>query len=277
MATAYGRSGRHLRYLTLITALVCINIWLWVRLLGGAGDTTLLPSEVGLALVSTLIAVGAAYMLWRNPLRRSARMMITPALAQSLATHQAGHIVAAYVTDGLANTPNSLSAPCETGRLQPTITESALRTELTRTLAGIAAEEVFTGESGSHAEPDLAWATELATDMVGRYGMSGSLVSFTPANRGRRRFVESVLEDARARKELEAILREAMRDATRMMLENRHVIIELRAALLQDHQLSATQIRDLIGNADALRHSEDAVLVDLRTAGPRPVAQVSEI
>jgi cell division protease FtsH len=262
----------------LTTALVTINVWLWVRLFGGAGDGPLLRSEIGLALTSTLVAVGATYMLWRNPLRRSARMMTTPALAQSLATHQAGHIVAAYVTEGPSITAAGLSTPCKTGSLPTTaLTESSMRTELTRALAGIAAEEIFTGESGSHAAADLAWATELAANMVGRYGMSGSLVSLTPASRRQRRFIQSVLEDARARKELEAVLREAKRDATRLMLENRHIIIELRAALLRDQRLSAAQIDDCVAEADALRHSEDAVLVDLRTAGPRPVVKASEL
>ena len=86
-----------------------------------------------------------------------------------------------------------------------------------------------------------------------------------------------MLDDARTRKELEALLREAKRDSTRTMLENRHIIIALRDALIRNGHLSAGQILEVISGADELRHTDDEVLVDLRIVGNRPLAHVTDM
>jgi cell division protease FtsH len=51
-------------------------------------------------------------------------------------------------------------------------TRSALHNQLVATLGGIAAEELVLGEGSTGAEQDLEHATDLARDMVTKYGMS---------------------------------------------------------------------------------------------------------
>ncbi len=279
IATAYGRSGRHLRYITLVSALVLIDAWLWLRVaLGFTPVASLVRNEMAMAAAAAIAAAVAIYALWRNPLSNNVRMMATPSLRQSLATHHAGHILAGFLQDPTNVTNADLSGPCSThAGAVPTITQSALRAELTLALAGMTAEEIFAGESGSHTAADLTRATAIGADMVGRFGMGGSLVSLASPHTKHSEFVETVLEDARTRKELEALLRDTKRETMRMMLEHRYVVVALRDALMRQHRLSAPEIRRVIDNAETVRHADDAVLVDLRIAADRIRPLVSEL
>ncbi len=278
IGSAYRRSGRHLRYITLISALVLIDAWLWLRVaLGFTPVTTLVRNEMAIAVAAAIAAALAIYALWRNPLSNNLRTMATPSLRQSLATHQAGHILARYLQDPANVTKADLSGPCSThANAVPAITQTALRGELTLALAGMTAEEIFAGESGSLTAADLTRATAIGADMVGRFGMGGSLVSLASTHTKRSEFINTVLEDARTRKELEALLRDTIRETMRIMLEHRYVIVELRDALMSHHRLSAPKIRHLIDNAETVRHADDAVLVDLRIASDRVRPLVSE-
>ena len=169
-----------------------------------------------------------------------------------------------------------LTSPCEhTYAAALPVSQSSHHSELTIMLAGLSAEEVFAGESGSHAADDLLRATKLGAEMVGRFGMAGSPVSLAVPGANKRVFTESVLADARTRKELEALLRDAKRDAMRIMLENRHLIVALRDGFLRHNALSATQIQDIVGRSEDRRNRDDEVLVDLRSAGDRPRPLVS--
>jgi cell division protease FtsH len=55
------------------------------------------------------------------------------------------------------------------------LTRSSLHKQLVATLGGIAAEELVLGEGSTGAEQDLEHATDLARDMVTRYGMSDAV------------------------------------------------------------------------------------------------------
>ncbi len=269
VGTARGRSGRQLRFTALVGALVAINMWIWIRLT--AGGTSASTVELGLAGIAALLTLGVAIALWRNPFSSHVHMMATPSLRQALATHQAGHIVAAHLSDPTRVRRADLNYPCNHfDAVTPAVSESALRNELVVTIAGIAAEEVFAGESGSHSADDLERATRIGIDMVGRFGMAGSPVSMGVTRS--RRLAERVIDDPRTRKELEALLRETKRDATRKMLENRHLVIALRDALVRQSRLDSRQIRYLIAGADRVRQSDDEVLVDLRIVSNRPAA-----
>ena len=147
-------------------------------------------------------------------------MASVPALRQTLATHQAGHLIAAYVADPNRLRTTALAGECrDHDSRAPALTESAMRSEMKVSLGGIVAEEIFAGETSSYASGDLARATSIAAAMVGRYGMAGSPVSMEPAAHNERTFVKRVFDDARARKDLEVLLREAKQDAVRSILE----------------------------------------------------------
>lgn len=280
-ASAYGHSGRHLRLITIVTALVLVDLWLWIRLaLNLATARMVANGETFIAVSAATISLLAMIALWRNPLSRNAAVMATPAGRHSLATHHAGHIVAMHLQDPSRVTRATVSDACllTSPEVAPT-SQTTLRAELHITLAGLSAEEIFAGESGSNAAADLATATSIGADMVGRFGMAGSLVSLATSRIKPAKFTDKVITDARTRKELEALLRDSKRDSMRIMLENRHLIIAVRDALVRNDSLSTSQIHRIIKDAEERRHGDDEVLVDLRSASDRnrPLTSASEL
>jgi len=274
-STRSGHAWRNTRFAVFVGLLAAAVVWLASQLiLDTATGNTLSRIDVALAAFAFLVALGVALWLWRNPTSGRAQAMSTPALRQALATHQAGHVVAAYLNDPSRLGRLDTSHPCNLHPSPaPAITESALRGEMAITLAGITCEEVFAGETGRHAAGDLALATELGADMVGSFGMSSSMVSLGTSRPRRARFIERVLDDARTRKELESLLREVKRDTMRTMLENRHLIIAVRDALMRRHRLDAGEAQGILKSAEKNRHTaDDEVLVDLRIVGNRPAA-----
>ncbi len=59
-----------------------------------------------------------------------------------------------------------------------TRTRSEIEAGIAIALGGLVAEEMFFGESGTGPGADLAHATTLAAQMVGAFGMAGSLISY---------------------------------------------------------------------------------------------------
>ncbi len=180
----YRRSDRR-RWLntTLVTGLIGINAWLWAGIMFG----TVRPPAVGTAWLSLLTLSSASALVlaigvWGRSSIHHRRMLSVPALRQAWATHQAGHLVATYLADPDRLHTTAISDECP-GRIPrlPVVTESAIRAEMRILFGGVAAEEIFAGESGSHASGDLARASSIAAAMVGRYGMAGSPVSMMPA------------------------------------------------------------------------------------------------
>ncbi len=266
---AFIRS-RNTAFAALAVTLTVATGWLAVALAGNSGGRA---SAIGLGLLTFAAAVslGTTLWLWRNPVTRQVQMMTTPALRQTLATHHAGHAVAVHIQDPSRLSRIDLAQPCTAHKagISPAVTQTDMRLLMTATLAGLTAEEIFAGESGTHSSADLAAATSIGADMVGRLGMSGSLVSLAAARRRGSNFVDLVLEDPRTRKELEALLRDVKHETVRTMLENRHSIIAIRDALVRRGKLSARQIKEIIAGAEDVRHTDDEVLVDLRVVGGR--------
>lgn len=267
-------SSRHLRNFVIV--LVAVNSCLWALIGADAfqhaplGNTGLL-----VAGIAALAALGFAVALWRYPPTSVHRLLVLPSLRYSLATHHAGHIVAAHLADPTRIRRTRLADRCNHHTsIVPTVTETALRAEMTVALGGLVAEEIFAGESGAYAAGDLARATEIAANMVGSFGMAGSAVSLRSASGKQREFVARVLEDARARKDLEAVLSATKQETVRTLLGRRHTIVALRDALLRNGRLDPEQIRSIITRADRRRHDDDKVLVDLRVVGgSKPTAE----
>lgn len=266
------RHRRHFRYVTLVTALVAVIAWLWATLIAGlASGSIATRAQTTLALLVATVATVALLALWRKPLRPSLYSSEPPALRYSQATHHAGHLVATFAENPQAITRLSMTDRCHLPP-QPAAgqTHTAMRRDLRVVLAGLTAEEVFTGESGTNVAADLASATALGADMVGRFGMASSLVSLATGRIRRTEFIKRVTQDPRTRKELESLLRDTKRDAMRLMLENRHLIVAVRDALLRKDQLSADEVYRILDEAQQRRQGNDRVLVDLRSAGHRP-------
>ncbi len=278
--SAARRHGRHFRYVALVTALVAVIGWLWAVVIAGlASGSIATQTQTTLALVVASVATTALIALWRRPLSPSLYASEPPLLRYSRATHRAGHVVAAFSESPQSITRASLTDRCHLpSQTAGGRTHTNLRRDLRLALAGITAEEIFAGESGTNVDADLAAATALGADMVGRFGMTGSLVSLANGRIRRSTFVKRVIDDPRARKELEALLRDTKRDTMRLMLENRHLIVAVRDALLRKDELSAADIYQVLDEAQERRHTDDQVLVDLRSAGdkPKPLLGIAE-
>lgn len=183
----------------------------------------------------------------------------------AVATHEAGHATVAYFL-GKGRRLEVLSIIKRRGSLgllahsdeeeRLTRTKSEIEAGIAIALGGLVAEELCLGESGTGPGADLAHATALAAQMVGSFGMAGSLVSFDAVSDGpfgRSNLVGKVLGNPEARQKVEDIL-EAQRARVRAVLdENRDVHAALRDTLIARDELVRDEIVEVIEKALANR------------------------
>jgi ATP-dependent Zn protease len=117
---------------------------------------------------------------------------------------------------------------------------------------------LFFGESGTGPGGDLAHATRIAAQMVGSFGMAGSLVSFEAVEAGpiSQGIVGKVLANEDARASVDRLLDQAKADVHMLLDENRHLVMALRDELLLREELVGDEIIDVLHEAEK-RHSID--------------------
>jgi ATP-dependent Zn protease len=183
----------------------------------------------------------------------------------AVATHEAGHAAVAYLL-GKGRRLEVLSIIKRRGSLgllahsdeeeRFTRTRSELEAGIAIALGGLVAEEMCLGESGTGPGADLAHATQLAAQMVGSFGMAGSLISYEAVSDGplaRSNLVGKVLANPETKQRVEDIL-EAQRERVRAVLaENRDVHQALRDALTDRDELLRDEIVEVIEKALANR------------------------
>ncbi|MEP6697270.1 MAG: AAA family ATPase [Pseudonocardiales bacterium] len=135
-------------------------------------------------------------------------------------------------------------------------------------MAGQCAEDLFFGDVSTGPGGDLLYATNVAAQMVGACGMTGSLVSYAAIQTSAfndYNLVGRVLADARGRDAVEALLQEQRAVASRLVAKHRHLVEALRDALLDRHELVGPEITGILLAADAApaANARPAV-VDLR-------------
>jgi ATP-dependent Zn protease len=175
-----------------------------------------------------------------------------------IATHEAGHCVVAWLLTPerrldiltIVKRRNALGLLAHSDR-EDVFTRS--RSELTAliriAMGGQCAEELFFGEMSTGPAGDLLYATNVAAEMVGAAGMTGSLVSYAAVrNSG---FSDSnlagrVLADSRGRASVEGLLAQQKRVVLDLLGRNRHLVEALRDALLERHELIGTEITDVL-------------------------------
>src|ERR671911_227845 len=176
----------------------------------------------------------------------------------SVATHEAGHATVAYFL-GKGRRLEVLSIikrRMALGLLAQgdeeerfTRTRTEIESGVAIALGGLVAEEVFFGESGTGPASDLQHATTLAAQMVGSFGMAGSLVSFDAIAEGpigSKNLVGKVLADGQGKARVEEILIEQKERVAKLLEENRDVVIGLRDSLIARDELVGDEIMQQI-------------------------------
>jgi len=194
------------------------------------------------------------------------RTVYTEAERRAVATHEAGHAVAAFEL-GKTRRLEVLSiikrrtalGLLSHSDLEERFTKS--RTELEALIAialgGMAAEELFLGETGTGPGSDLASATEVAAMMVGALGMGGSLISYEAVLEGmvsRSNLVGKVLADGDAKGRVENLLDTQKERIRGVLAENKDLVEALRDALIARDELVGEEIVQVIHQALAKRH-----------------------
>ncbi len=184
---------------------------------------------------------------------------------EAVATHEAGHATVAYFL-GKGRRLEVLSIIKRRGSLgllahsdeeeRLTRTKSEIEAGIAIALGGMVAEEMCLGESGTGPGGDLSTATSLAAQMVGSFGMAGSLISYEAVADGplsRSNLVGKVLANAETKQKVEDIL-ETQRERVRAVLEeNRDVHAALRDTLIERDELVRDEILRVIEKALANR------------------------
>jgi cell division protease FtsH len=208
------------------------------------------------------------------------KLLLTPADKRRTAYHEAGHALVGMLTPG-ADPVRKISIIPRTTSLGVTISAPAsdrfnydkdsLLAHIKVATGGRAAEEVVYGDETTGAESDIRQATQLARNMVGRFGMSDEIgfLSVLPQDGDGSALMPGVSEvSERTRQriddEMRRIVGEAHDEAIQLLADNRESLDSLAEALYKAETLSGPEAYTTAGlkpsNA-ATPPSEPATLV----------------
>jgi cell division protease FtsH len=207
--------------------------------------------------------------------------LVSVAERRIVAYHELGHAVVAEVLPGTDPVQKVSIVPRGIGALGLTwqrpiedrhlMTATELKSRIAVLLGGRAAEMLFLGEPSTGAQDDLGRATDIASDMVRKYGMSQlglrtferpraalvnpEMVAATPREHG-----EQTAENID--KEVDRIIQEGLALATSVLEDRRAIIERLAARLLDEQQLPGVELRRALGLPPRDAAGEPAVLAD---------------
>ena len=194
-----------------------------------------------------------------------------------IATHEAGHATAAWLTAPerrlevltIVRRRGSLGLLAHGDREDVfTRSRTELRALVQIALAGQCAEELFFDDVSTGPGGDLLYATNCAAEMVGAHGMDGTLTSYlavTNSSFSDTNIVGRVLGDDRGRDQVEALLQEQKRTVRSLLDGHRHLVAALRDALLERSELVGSEITDVLEAAAAAPRT-----IDLRDGAGLP-------
>lgn len=191
-------------------------------------------------------------------------IILSPADRERIAYHESGHAILGLVVPG-ADPVNRVSIVPRGQALGVTYQrppadrynypEAYLRARIIGMLGGRAAEEIVYGTKTTGAENDIEQVTELAQNMVTRWGMSEKLGMVKLAARQNpylgvaQRQLDSVSEQTAALidEEVHKIINESHEQAKQLLRDHRQQLDALVAALLEQETLDEREILDVTG------------------------------
>jgi cell division protease FtsH len=189
--------------------------------------------------------------------------MLTPEERKRASFHECGHVIAAAAL-GRYDTIHRVSILGAGRNVAATringdeelalMTRSQLRNRLVIHLAGLAAEEMVFGEPSTGSERDLEEATDLARDMVARYGMSDKIGRPRLMAKAADGFLDADIPMAAVsgsthqdvENEVRRLLDEAERDAAQLLLTHRVTLDNLAAKLEVEETIEGTELEALL-------------------------------
>jgi ATP-dependent Zn protease len=184
---------------------------------------------------------------------------------QLIATHEAGHATMAWLVAPqrrlevltIIKRGEALGMLAHGDREDVfTRSRAELRGLMQIAFGGQVSEELFFGDVSTGPAGDLAYATNIAAQMVGAAGMAGSSVSFAAIHDtgfAGTDLVGKVLADGQCRERVEGLLDEQKSITRQLLAANRHLVIALRDALLSREELVGSEITAVLEDAASLQ------------------------
>src|SRR5436309_1857880 len=211
------------------------------------------------------------------------QVMMTVEDRSRTAYHEAGHAIVGMLTEGadpvrkVSIIPRGLAlgvtfAAPESDRFN--YREPEVEARIKVALGGRAAEQVVYGETSTGAESDIQQLTEIARQMVGRWGMSSAIgpVAVIPRD-GTGQFLPGVAEVSPATQklvddEVRRVVEEAHDEVVALLHENRDKLDSLAAALPEHETLDEEAAYAAAGVPRAVTPAADSL-----TAAARSLAE----
>jgi ATP-dependent Zn protease len=177
---------------------------------------------------------------------------------EMVATHEAGHAVASYslergemqlqvITIQKRESALGLVHGQEVEELF-TRTQKQILARIQVALAGLAAEDIWYGQTTTGPSSDLVNATMNAAGYVGLFGMGKTLHSvgaMAPTMLDGDP-IRAVLGDRDRKQEVDDLLESCRRQVTSLLREKRHVVEGIRDALLEREELIGDEIEEIM-------------------------------
>jgi cell division protease FtsH len=209
------------------------------------------------------------------------QVMMSPADRRRTAYHEGGHALVGMLTEGadpvrkVSIIPRGLAlgvtfAAPDTDRFN--YREPEVHAKIKVALGGRAAEEVVFGETSSGAESDIEQLTQIARQMVGRWGMSEAIgpVAVLPRD-GAGPLLPGAAEVSPSTQkliddEVRRIVDDSHRDVVALLRENRGRLDSLATALLEHETLDEDDAYAAAGVGRTATAAADELAVAARSA-----------
>jgi len=183
---------------------------------------------------------------------------------QMVAFHEAGHAVLAYVLllDQQIQVASILKRRDTLGVVYHTPLEESytnlredMRRDIVVSLGGLAAEEIWFGDTTGGPGSDLGNATYRAAVMLGFLGMGDSLIAYSllgdnPYTGGS---IQAILEDPKSRDAIRDLLMACKRDAVELLRRNDPAMRALAERLLEKNEVQGEEIEELMRSKGVAR------------------------